>query len=175
MKMIKLSLKISKIVFIGVITTALLFNLVNIFKRVILKEQLPIVFGYGSAIIVTGSMEPVIMPGDLVIIRKQNDYKPDDIVTYRGNNNPITHRILIKTPDGYITGGDANNTDDGEINKSRIIGKVVKIIPDTGNIIILQSPFGMLVLIAGLFLMIEAPKFIGKARKHSKVKGAKNI
>ena len=153
--MIRLSLKIFKFILAGVLAIALLFNLINIFKKVILKEQLPTVFGYGSAVIVTGSMEPAIMPGDMVIIRKQSDYAPGDVVTYQGNHHSVTHRILEQTPGGYITGGDANNTDDGEIAGSRMIGKVVKVIPIAGNVILfLQSPPGMLILIAGLLVMI---------------------
>jgi len=166
MKTIKLSLKIFKVILIGVLAVALLFNLINIFKRVILKEQLPLVFGYGSAVIVTGSMEPAVSPGDMVIVHKQSAYEPGDIVTYQGNNNPITHRVMEKTAGGYITGGDANNTDDGEIAESRIIGKVVRIIPKAGTVIwFMQSPLGMLIMIAGLFLVIEAPGLIKKSAR----------
>ena len=132
--------------------------------------------GYGNAVIITGSMEPAIMPGDMVIVHKQSTYKPGDIVTYQGNSSPITHRILEKTPDGYITGGDANNTDDGEIARIRIIGKVVKTIPNAGNaILFLQSPIGMLILIAGLFLVIEVPKLIEKPRRNYRANRKENI
>ena len=144
----------------------MLFNAINIFKRVILKEQMPLVFGYGNAVIITGSMEPEIMPGDIVTIRKQRDYAVGEIVTYQGNNNFITHRIMEKTPDGYITQGDANNTDDGEISKSRVIGRVVIVIPKIGNLILFfKSPLGMLILIFALFAIIEMPRFIEKIRK----------
>lgn len=144
----------------------MLLNAINIFKRVILKEQMPLVFGYGNAVIITGSMEPEIMPGDIVTIRKQRDYAVGEIVTYQGNNNFITHRIMEKTPDGYITQGDANNTDDGEISKSRVIGRVVIVIPKIGNLILFfKSPLGMLILIFALFAIIEMPRFIEKIRK----------
>jgi len=173
MKIIRLSLKIFKPVFIGILMVVLLLNLINIYKRVILKEQLPFVFGYGNAIIVTGSMAPAINPGDVVIISKQREYKSGDIVTYQGNNTPVTHRILEQTPEGYITGGDANNTDDGEVEEHRIMGKVVKVIPNAGNIILfLQRPLGMLIMLLGLFAMIEAPRLAEKIRKKYQMKGA---
>ena len=166
MKILRLSLKIFKFVFIGLLAIALLFNLINIFKRVVLKEQIPLVMGYGSAVIITGSMEPVIMPGDLVIVHEQGDYEIDDIVTYQGSNHPITHRIVEKTLGGYVTQGEANNADDGEIEQCRIIGKVVKIIPRTGNVILFfQSPPGILILILSMFAMIEAPRLVEKVRK----------
>ena len=169
MKVIKISLKIFKFIFIGILAIILLLNFINIFKRVVSKEQLPLVFGYGSALIVTGSMEPAIMPGDMVVIHEQDDYEPGDIVTYHGNNSPITHRILERTPNGYITQGDANNKDDGEIEKSRIVGRVVRTIPGVGNVILFfQSPPGILILVAGLFVIIELPRLIEKIRSNYK-------
>ena len=176
MKIIKAVLTTFKFIFIGVLAIALLFNLISIFKRVALKEQIPLVMGYGNAIIITGSMEPSINIMDVIIIHKQTDYEPGDIVTYR-SNIPITHRILEKTSDGYITQGDANNTQDPEVNKNQIIGKVIKIVPKAGNVILFfQKPFGMLILILCLFAMIEAPRLIDKIRKSDHInKNAKHL
>ena len=176
MKIIRLSLKIFKFIIVGVLAVVVLLNMISIFKRVILKEQIPLVLGYGNAVIITGSMEPAISPGDMVIVHKQGDYKPGNIVTYKGNNSPITHRIIKKTAGGYITGGDANNTDDGEIAESRIIGRVVKTIPKAGNVILFfQSPLGILILIAGLFLMIEAPRLIERIQSDRQANRGKNV
>ena len=169
----KVLLKIFKFIFIIVLAAVILLNIISIFKRVILKEPIPLVFGYGNAIIITGSMEPAIMPGDMIILHKQSDYKTGDVVTYQGNNTPITHRIVGIVPGGYITQGDANNMDDGEIDPIRIIGKVVKTIPNIGGaILFFQSPFGMLVLIVGLFAMVEIPRLIEKIQNYHH---AKNI
>jgi len=161
-------LKICKIIFIGVLVVAILLNVISILKRVILKEHLSLVLGYGNAVIITGSMEPKIHIGDMVIVHGQQDYLIGDIVTYQGDNSTITHRIIEKTPNGYITQGDANNADDGEITDKQIIGKVVKIIPKAGNVILfLQSAPGVLILIVGFFAIIEISRFIGMIRKDS--------
>lgn len=165
MKITKLLLRICKVIFIGVLGAVLLLNIANVFKRVFLKEEIPLVLGYGSAVIITGSMEPTISPGDIVVIHKQQSFAVGDIVAYR-SDKPITHRIVEKTRNGYITQGDANSADDGEIEYSRMIGKVVKVIPKIGNIILFfQSPLGMLILIIGLFILIEAPIWFKKIRK----------
>ena len=167
MKIVKLALKIFNIILIIVLSAVVLFNGIGIFKRLVLKEQIPLVLGYGNAVIITGSMEPEIMHGDMVIVHKQKDYEIMDIVAYQGNSRPVTHRIVGKTANGYITQGDVNNIDDGEIEHSRIIGKVIKTIPRVGStILFLQSPLGILILIIGLFVVIEAPRLIEKIRSN---------
>ena len=75
--------------------------------------------------IVTGSMEEDIHVGDYVLIFKKNDYKVGEIVTYEKEDYYITHRVIRKDGNSYVTKGDANNTEDEEINKSSIIGKVI--------------------------------------------------
>ena len=146
-KTTKLLLKICKIIFIGVLLFAILLNMISIFKRLLLKEQMPLVLGYGNAVIITGSMEPEILPGDMVIVHSQNDYAIDDIVTYQGNNNPITHRIIAKTPEGYITQGDANNIPDEKVLKQQMLGKVIFVLPKVGGITdSVLSPFGIFLL-----------------------------
>ena len=162
MKILQKSLKIGKCIIIGALAVVLLLNLIGIFKRVVLKEQIPVVLGFGSAVIVTGSMEPSVRIGDMIVIHRQNDYQVGDIVTYQ-LNSPITHRIVEKMPDGYITQGDANNACDPKIEGELIIGKVVLIIPKVGNLtLFFQEPLGMLVLIFGLFAVMESPAIVRK-------------
>ena len=157
--------KICKFVFIGVLSLVLLLNMVRLFKRVVLREQIPMLLGYGNAAVVSGSMEPAIVVGDMIIIHRQSDYEVGDIVTYRGTHTSVTHRITEKTAGGYITKGDANNADDVEIERSLIIGKVVKIVPNAGDVFFfLQSPLGTLIvfvvfiLLIGLLFLIERLK-----------------
>lgn len=73
----------------------------------------------------TGSMEDNIHAGDYILILKKSDYKVGDIVTYQENDYFITHRIVKKNGDKIITKGDANNSEDGEINADSVIGKVI--------------------------------------------------
>ena len=116
------------------------------------------------------------MIGDMVIIHKQSDYEVNDIITYQGNNHPITHRLIEKTPNGYITQGDANNAKDGEIEQSQVIGKVVKTIPKVGHVILFfQEPLGMILLMLSLFAIIEAPRLIGKILKNSRENKTENV
>ena len=167
MKILKPFLKISRLVLLGILIILLLLNLFVIVQRVALKEELPLILNYGNAVIITGSMEPVIAAGDVVIIHKQDNYHVDDIVIYKSRSH-IAHRIVEKTLNGYITQGDANNAPDSEINKSQVVGKVIAIIPKAGHVILfLQNPTALLLLFFVLVAIIEVPQVFKKV-SHAK-------
>ena len=46
-----------------------------IYSKYIIKERITTVFGYGFLIVLTGSMEPEIDTGSLIIIKNSDDYK----------------------------------------------------------------------------------------------------
>lgn len=73
----------------------------------------------------TGSMEDGIHVGDYILICKKKDYKLKEIVTYKKDNYYITHRIVKKNGNKFITKGDANNIEDEEIELKSIVGKVI--------------------------------------------------
>ena len=67
------------------------------------------------------------IPIDIVIIKKCKSYEIGEIITYSEEENLITHRIIEKTENGYITKGDANNTpDEKNVDSTQIKGKVIK-------------------------------------------------
>ena len=73
----------------------------------------------------TGSMEENIHVGDYIIVKKQDEYKVGDVVTFTYQNHYITHRIAKIENNKITTKGDANNTYDEPINKNEIIGKYI--------------------------------------------------
>lgn len=74
----------------------------------------------------TGSMEPTIRAGELVVISEKLNYKVGDIVTYRDEDNfLVTHRIVEKIGNDVVTKGDNNNIVDNKITIENIVGKVV--------------------------------------------------
>lgn len=147
-------------VIIVLLVLVLLFNLICYVKREKYGEQCPTVLGFGVAVVISGSMEPNIMVGDLVIIHEQDDYELKDVVCYTGNNYPVTHRIISMRTDEegavwYTTKGDFNNKDDGEIAADRMIGKVIAVIPDFGEFQkFIQTGGGFLLLVAMLLVVL---------------------
>jgi len=73
----------------------------------------------------TGSMEPAIHVNDYIMVFETNDYKEKDIVTFKYENTLVTHRIVEVNDNKVTTKGDANNTNDDEIDKSSIVGEVI--------------------------------------------------
>ena len=145
----------------------LLSNLYRLAAREIFKVKDPTVFGYSSAVVLTGSMSGTIEPDDLIITHKQSDYMVGNVVMYQTDGTPVTHRIVSESDKGYRTKGDANNTDDGtDIPKEDVVGKVVLVIPKIGAVIrFVRTPIGMLSLFAAIILITELQNLIGYIRR----------
>ena len=114
------------------------------------------IVGFRNYTILTGSMEPKIYPGDLVIVKKENpnDLKVGDIITFNkvDENIVVTHRLIAEKDDGFITKGDNNNVqDDGILKKQDVIGKVVLTIPKIGYIFVF---FAKPLVIAAILIIL---------------------
>ena len=131
----KKKINISKI--LNIIVPALLIILaLNLITTK--SDKLFEIIGFRSYTVLSGSMEPKFYPGDMVITQHKNkaDIQIKDVVTFRDNEGVIiTHRIMEKTPEGYITKGDNNNVEDADIlTEDNIIGEVKFSIPKIGYI-----------------------------------------
>lgn len=144
---------------------------------------LPITGNYKVLTVLSGSMEPAIKTGSVVVVKPSQDYKIGDIITFgemSKTKTPTSHRIHdIKVVDGqpvYITKGDANNApDQREITGKEIIGKVLFSVPYVGFAVdVAKKPFGfMLIIIVPAVVIIydEIRKIIKeiKSRKSAKI------
>ena len=126
----------------------------------------PTLFGYQMYFIRTGSMEPYLEPGDVIISKKYDGRElvsgeNGDVVTYRGSIGNraelITHRVIEVDGDEIITQGDANNIADSPITKNEIeavmvyktvvIDKIYKVISTTwGFWLLIFMPIAMLII-----------------------------
>jgi len=148
--------KIISYVLVLFITTIVLLLIISVF---------PITGNYKIMVVQSGSMEPVIKTGSLVIVKPAETYEIGDIITFSQLNKdkiPFTHRIYdIKIDEGvpvYITKGDANNApDDRQITEKNIIGKVLLTVPYAGYAVdFVQKPIGF-----ALIILIPAAIIIG--------------
>ena len=119
-------------------------------------------FGFSSSVVLTGSMSPAIEPNDIVLCRRQSGYFVGDIITFEANGSSVTHRIVSVGEDGMRTKGDANNTEDAQpIKQSRVIGKVILVIPRLGAAVgFLKTPLGILCFLGAAVLLFEAPEIV---------------
>lgn len=154
--------------FLGVFGVVAVIALWLTIDRFVLKSPVPSVLGYATLTVETGSMagtgEESINPGDMILIKRQKEYKTGQVITYlhEGDKIPTTHRIILTYEDGtFQTKGDANNAADPEVvTNDIIIGKVIKNFRGAGVFatwvrtegwIYLMACFGILGL--GLFIL----------------------
>ncbi len=153
-------MKIVRKIIMGIITTLLIllfvFNVYNLINLKILKNKLSTIGGYAYLEVVSGSMNPTLEIGDLIVINtKDNNYQVNDIVTFIDvDESFVTHRIIEIKDDKIITKGDNNNTEDEATNISNIVGKYVFRIKGMGDILkSLKSPFvSVMIFIIGIMI-----------------------
>ena len=120
-------------------------------------------FGWAMATVETGSMEPNIPEGALIVIQEQDTYQVGDAVTYVHSSGQITitHRIISIEDGSVLTQGDANPSPDPEFPEDRIIGKVMLTIPYVGYVLMfLRNPLVLLLLFGAgaLLFYVEAKR-----------------
>lgn len=155
-------MKLVKNIFIKIIWIILFilvaFNIYNFVSINILHKDLATVNGYALLEVVSGSMEPTIHVGDIIIINTNDqEYKKDDIITfYDVNGSFVTHRLLEINDEVMVTKGDANDSKDEEMNVDNIVGKMVFRLNGAGKIMAsLKNPFVMLlIMIIGIVLCL---------------------
>lgn len=135
----------------------IIINLILIINSYINPSELPGVFGIRPAIVLSGSMDPTIRTGDLVIIHETDAAKlqKDDVICFMSSGKAITHRIVeVRTDDSgdvqYVTRGDNNDTEDQEtVSPDQVQGiwKGTRF-GEIGNaILFMQTPTGMILFI----------------------------
>lgn len=128
----------------------------------------------------SGSMEPAVGVGSVVIVSPDTTYVNGDIISFdlQGTGKSvITHRIAYKEfPDGisgdpqYVSKGDANEDfDASKVANKNIIGRVRLVIPYLGYLASwAKKPWGfiLLVIVPATILIYEELKTIfGEAKK----------
>ena len=122
-------------------------------------NQLPMPFGYGAAVVLSGSMEPALSVDDLILVRECDSYAVGDIVVYQDVNSLVVHRIIRADEDSVTTQGDANNVPDGQIPLTAVKGRVILSIPYLGMAVnFLKTPLGIICVIAAAIALVEIPR-----------------
>ncbi len=132
-------------------------------------------------IVQSGSMEPTILTGSLVIIKPESSYDVGDIVTYGEDSKsqiPTTHRIVAidtESPTGprLVTKGDANEeADAGFTDVRKVIGRVLVSIPYLGYVLdFAKKPLGFTLMIgipAAAIVVDELLKIVAEVRRARK-------
>jgi signal peptidase len=129
--------------------------------------MIPVLLGYRTMIVVSGSMEPDIGVGDALVIHRQapEEIRVGDVITFQpfGAQELKTHRVIaIERIDGHLyfqTKGDANDTPDPDLADSdAVVGTVRMHVPNVGRFLLYSThPRVQLVLIGlpAFLLMLQ--------------------
>lgn len=167
MKVIKFILSAIKWVVLAGITVLALY---------IISSNFNIFGGYQPFLVQSGSMEPAIMTGDVIVIQHRGTYFINDVITFQTSNGDriVTHRIVAVDQGKekkYSTKGDANRTGDEDIiGDQQIMGKVVLVIPKLGYFVAFsKSPRGLifLLIIPAVILILDE---LVKVKKHAQAR-----
>jgi signal peptidase len=134
--------------------------------------------GYKAFIVRSGSMEPAIKTGSVIIVKPAENYAIGDIITFRNGGQPddtVTHRVFsLQKSQGkviaYETKGDANNKEDGNsVRFAEIFGKAVLAVPYVGyGVAAAREPVGFVFIIlipAAIIILDELRKIWVEARR----------
>ena len=122
-------------------------------------NQMPMPFGYGASIVLSGSMEPEFSKGDLIIVAEAESYAKNDIVVFSDGASLVVHRIIEESDETVITKGDANNVADEPIQRSAIKAKVLFHIDKLGSVLgFFKTPIGIILTIGIAIALVELPR-----------------
>lgn len=176
MRGIKIIGRIISTLLTAVLALLLACNIYTLAARMLFGQLQPTVFGYSTAVVISGSMAQTIEVNDMVVIHRQDTYRTGDIITFESDDTLVTHRIVGITDGGFTTKGDANNTEDRlPVSRDRIVGKVILIIPGIGSLIdFCRTPLGMLCLVLMGLLLLELPAILERIEEKSTGGGDRN-
>lgn len=159
---------------IGIIAMAVMFSFSS--------KSTASIFGYRFYTVLTNSMVPQkngptggFFAGDIVIVQMMDGskVKEKDIVTFSVGDGTryLTHRVVEKREElngeqgqFLVTKGDANKSNDPPIEASRVVGKVVTVLPKVGSVLdFVRAEFWACLIsvisLYGFFLVIKAYLF----------------
>ncbi|MCH5304222.1 MAG: signal peptidase I [Ruminococcus sp.] len=174
------ALTIVGVVLCVVLIPILAVNITLIIKSYTNTDEVPKIGGYCPLIVLTGSMEPEIASGDLIICKQIDgeQVKVDDVIAFfdpEGNGTSIiTHRVVrVVNENGSLsfqTKGDANNTADAQlVSADKLVGIYQFKISGAGNVaMFMQTPAGLVICVVLPLALIIGYDIIRRRRYEKK-------
>lgn len=121
----------------------------------------PLAIGWAPVVITSGSMEPGVRAGDIVVIEPidatTTTLDVGDVITYRqpGLERLVTHRVHALADDGtYRTKGDANAQPDSDpLPPVAVEGRARLLVPYAG--LVASNPMARPVLLVGILVVLS--------------------
>lgn len=149
------------------------YLLSTVFMLIISAATVSYASGMRMFVVNSGSMEPELKTGDIVVTRPQAAYSLGETITYQSEQSQTTHKIVSvvrsDTNQWFRTKGEANELEDkGLVSPDAVIGKVVAVIPGLGMLLMLPKRAYLLLmiwLICSIVLVMELAQLQKAIRK----------
>lgn len=134
---------------------------------------LPMLLGWHSFVVLSGSMEPVYHIGSLLYVcpATPGQVHPGQVITFTGHTgDPVTHRVVAvdATNGRWVTKGDANrSTDPLPVPFGALLGRAVFAVPLLGYLSLFTHSAGGMVLL-GLVLAVATGLALAKPKQRAK-------
>ncbi len=116
---------------------------------------LPMPFGVGVGVVMTGSMEPQISVDDVIVVVSADSYELGQAVVYQNGQMLVVHELIGKDGDMVTTKGVANNAPDEPMKAEYIKGRVLFTIPKLGVVVkVLKTPAAIFVILGAAVLLL---------------------
>jgi signal peptidase len=124
----------------------------------LLITLVPLAFGWSPSVVLSGSMQPEVAPGDVVLAQPiaPQDLVPGRVIRFADPADAgryLVHRIVEVNPDGTIvTKGDANRVRDSRtVTASQVTGVLRLRVPWVGlpRLWVVNGAYGRLLALAG--------------------------
>ncbi|WP_374712482.1 signal peptidase I [Symbiobacterium terraclitae] len=152
------------------------------------QDGMPSVLGYKVLSVLSGSMEPAIKPGDVIIVeplKPDHEIKEGDVITFRAadaSDMLITHRVVgivsvNGEPTAYVTKGDNNDAVDlSPVSRSQVVGIQRWRVPYYGYLReFMRKPVGIVSLVIApgvLLIAMEIRKIVQVVMEEERAKKA---
>jgi signal peptidase len=146
----------------------------------------PFIFSdYYSSVVMSGSMEPAVPVGSIVVTQKidVDNVKAGDIIVFQRSNSKTLHRVIDKIVENdsyyFKTKGDANeNPDPWIVQPEQVQGSLLLTMPYYGYLIYFAgTPIGfiLMVIIPATLLIANVIRKIIQLKKEEKFSAHENI
>ena len=144
-------LQVFRWLILGPVTALVAFGMTLLVFTAFSDSGRPRIFGLEMFVVTSGSMQPGIDPGDVVMVNVDGGrHSVGDVITFRPHDEStlyITHRVVqVLGGDGadaeYVTKGDANPDRDLEpVLTNQVVGSVSAVFPFIGRVVLgLRDP-----------------------------------
>lgn len=143
---------------------ALTWFALGVAAALVLALTVPLAFHARPLTVLSGSMEPTLMTGDVIVVRETAPLAvaPGDVVTYRepGGQRLITHRVRSMRLQGgsvhFVTRGDANRpVERWRISPERPVRRVLYRVPLLGyGLNLFRTRLGLALLVGVPLLLL---------------------